>query len=785
MDTDYYKQYEPFFGSWKIVRLIGEGTYGKVFEIGRSEYGIAEKAALKIISIPASKSEYNSLLTDCMDERSATEYFRNYMQEMIREISLMSKLKGNSYIVCYEDHEVKNRTEAVGWDIMIRMELLTPLNEYTREKGTLGKDEVIHLGIDICKTLEVCQKYDIIHRDIKPENIFVADYGNFKLGDFGIARIASQTSGASTRAGTNAYMAPEIYRGEHYGKTVDLYSLGLVLYRLLNDNRLPFMPQYPAPLRFQDRENAQAMRLSGAPIPAPAHADPVLANVIAKACAYNAEDRFATATDMRLALESLLQPEKAAESTAHVENEQHQTSTNVILSVEADEESDEATISRFADKEPPARRSDDEDKTVSRFTYANNTAQSDITSDQESVRSANDEDSSEIINKPQKKSGLKETVAILLAGVSVAGCIYLKLKPINSENRSAPSLSSSDSINSTSSKTADTDLASSSPSIVSANNMTQQEKSKYRVETIARPDEFSGAIQMETFGYADASDTKWNMLQIDSSDCYVQKLERTFDENGYTNQVTVTYKDGKTGTFSATHEEVAQHEKKICVETLEGENHLQFEITLQDNQDGKPETLAIRYLNLDVDDGYEFKYDVVYKEDGLIEVHMTDTDDPVNNDENQSNESEICILFKNSDTSNPNLYSVTYSVTGTDDDVYSEAFEFIPEIDGSTWGQLVILDEDTPSGSMFYRGNWLTALVGNSIASNVTAFIMNEDFSFEDPFDIADFGDYRTFRLDGNVTETEYDENGNLESVTATQNDGTTKKFTFTYTSIE
>ena len=60
MDTDYYKQYEPFFGSWKIVRLIGEGTYGKVFEIRRSEYGIEEKAALKIISIPASKSGNDS-----------------------------------------------------------------------------------------------------------------------------------------------------------------------------------------------------------------------------------------------------------------------------------------------------------------------------------------------------------------------------------------------------------------------------------------------------------------------------------------------------------------------------------------------------------------------------------------------------------------------------------------------------------------------------------------------------------------------------------------------------
>jgi len=763
MDTEYYKQYEPFFGSWKIVRLIGEGTYGKVFEICRSEYGIEEKAALKIISIPASKSEYNSVLTDCMDELSATEYFRNYMQEMIREISLMSKLKGNSYIVCYEDHEVKNRAETVGWDIMIRMELLTPLNEYTREKGTLGKDEVIHLGIDICKALEICQKYDIIHRDIKPENIFVADYGNFKLGDFGIARIASQTSGASTRAGTNAYMAPEIYRGEHYGKTVDLYSLGLVLYRLLNDNRLPFMPQYPAPLRFQDRENAQAMRLSGAPIPAPTHADPALANVIAKACAYNAEDRFSSATDMRLSLESLLQPEKTASGTVHIASESPQPSSNATPNPysEASSESDEATISRFADN-AAATQQEDEDKTVSRFAYANAPVQSDTILEQGPVPSVNKNDSSAIVQKPKKKSGLKSTVAITLAGAAIVGGVFLKVTGIKSDH------------------------ASSNPSIVSANSMAQQEESKYIVKTITRPNEFSGAIQTETFGYADASDTKWNTLQIDSSDCDVQKLERTFDENGYANQVTVTYKDGKTGIFSVTHEENSQQEKKICIETLEGEAHLQFEITLQDNQDGKPEVMAIRYFNLDVGDGFEYKNDVVYKENGLIELHQAYTDKVVNNDEDQNIVSDNYVLsIKNADTSNPNLYSLTYTEAGIDSVLDQDTFELIPETDGSTWGQIVILNGDTPSKSMFYRGNWLKALVGNTMAANVTSFIMVEDIPFEDPFDIADFGDYKTFSLEGDVTETEYDENGNLESVTATQNDGTTKKFTFTYTSIQ
>lgn len=753
MDTDYYKQYEPFFGSWKIVRLIGEGTYGKVFEICRSEYGFEEKAALKIISIPASKSEYNSVLTDCMDELSATEYFRNYMQEMIREISLMSKVKGNSYIVCYEDHEVKNRTEAVGWDIMIRMELLTPLNEYTREKGTLGKDEVIHLGIDICKALEVCQKYNIIHRDIKPENIFVADYGNFKLGDFGIARIASQTSGASTRAGTNAYMAPEIYRGEHYGKTVDLYSLGLVLYRLLNDNRLPFMPQYPTLLRFQDRENAQAMRLSGAPIPAPAHADPVLANVIAKACAYNAEDRFATATDMRLALESVLQPEKATESTAHVESKQHQMSTTSIPRAEADEESDEATISRFVDKEPP-NQPQDEDKTISRFSFANDAVQPDTSPEQGQILSTNENDISEATRKPQEKSKVKGVAAIFLVGIAVAGFAFLKVNSNGGENNVGALLSSS--------------------STASTEDSTLPQKEKFRIETLAHVEVMSGIDRVETFGYTDNSDTKWSTLETNVAETNGwKKIERTFDENENVNQVRITTTDGDIKTFSVTHED-SDAQKEVCITSMD-EEPLQIIITSQNNQEHKLTKANLLYI--DSDGEYTFEYSASYKKDHSIELQQTYTE---NGDIYYSGIASI----SSANGANQNEYNFESSMA--DGDPTSEVCKVFPNIGESDWGHLVITDEGNFESSYLYHGDWVSAQFVKVLNGDIVMSAVN-DFSFtvEDPFDIAGFLGHQAFSLQGLATEINFDENGNLESVTASQNDHMTEKITFTYAPVE
>ena len=301
-------QYTPgeiVFGNWTLTRLIGEGSFGRVFEAEREDFGRVYKAAIKIITIPQSQSEIKSVMADGMDIDSVTAYYRGFVEELVDEFSIMSRLKGNSNVVSYEDHTVVQHKVGIGWDILIRMELLTPLIDYA-QSTTLTRKDVTQLGIDMCKALEVCQKFNIVHRDIKPENIFVSEIGDFKLGDFGIARTVEKTTGGLSKKGTYTYMAPEIYRGDAYGSSVDVYSLGIVLYRLLNDNRTPFLPEYPAPISHSDREKALAKRISGAQLPRPKNADGRLAEIVMKACAYDPKERYSSPMQMRDELEAIL-----------------------------------------------------------------------------------------------------------------------------------------------------------------------------------------------------------------------------------------------------------------------------------------------------------------------------------------------------------------------------------------------------------------------------------------------------------------------------------------------
>ena len=262
------------------------------------------KAALKAITIPASQSEVRSVMSEGMDESSVRTYFGGFVKKLVQEFALMSKLKGNSNVVSYENHQVIEHQNGIGWDILIQMELLTPLDEYIRQKKMISRQEIIQLGIDLCKALELCQKHNIIHRDIKPENTFISENGDFKLGDFGVARTVEKTTSGLSKQGSYPYMAPEVYNGKPYGTTVDIYSLGLILYRLLNGNRLPFLPLAPAPITYADRENAWAKRFNGAPLPMPSHAEGRLGEIVLKACAYEPKDRYSSPVQMRQDLEA-------------------------------------------------------------------------------------------------------------------------------------------------------------------------------------------------------------------------------------------------------------------------------------------------------------------------------------------------------------------------------------------------------------------------------------------------------------------------------------------------
>ena len=301
-----YRKYEPVFGSWYLSKLIGKGSFGKVYEIRREEFGTVYKAALKIISIPQDDDDIKSRMAEfSSDVKTVSEYYEDILKVFINENAIMSQLKGNSYIVSYEDHQIFRHDDGIGYDILIRMELLTPLLDRMM-KRSLEEREVIKLGIDMCNALEVCHRKNIIHRDIKPQNIFISDNGDFKLGDFGIARTMEKTTGGMSKKGTYKYMAPEVFRGDDYDETADIYSLGIVLYSLLNGNRGPFLPAPPARVSHADEENARMRRFRGEELPDPAAADNVLAHIIRKACAFVPEERYRSAEQMRKDLESYL-----------------------------------------------------------------------------------------------------------------------------------------------------------------------------------------------------------------------------------------------------------------------------------------------------------------------------------------------------------------------------------------------------------------------------------------------------------------------------------------------
>lgn len=249
---------------WRIIEQIGEGQHSKVYKIEQLINNEKVICALKYV-------DYANISND-----------KNTLKQLRNEIKIINKINGNDNIIKYysaTDSESQKK-------IFITMELLDSINTVYAGKR-ISDNEVLKLGKDITKALEYCHKNGIIHRDIKPGNIYRTDDGTFKLGDFGISAKESNSS----NYGTPSYMAPE-YTEEDSDERVDIYSLGILMYSLLNNGRLPFEN------RRRTLYKAIEMRNSGTKIPIIPGVDIHLMRVILKALEYNKEKRYKSATEM-------------------------------------------------------------------------------------------------------------------------------------------------------------------------------------------------------------------------------------------------------------------------------------------------------------------------------------------------------------------------------------------------------------------------------------------------------------------------------------------------------
>ncbi|HEY3497256.1 MAG TPA: serine/threonine-protein kinase [Polyangiaceae bacterium] len=211
-------------GEYRIVRLLGEGGMGKVFEAEERLSG--RRVALKVLRPELSRSEPGRRL------------FEN-------EMTILSKLDHPNVVRCLACSEVEG-------ELMMALELLPgrTLREVLENEGAVEWPRAVAMVQQIARALGAAHEHEppIVHRDLKPENVMLLEDGTVKVTDFGIAKVlAALGTVTSHSVGTLAYMSPEQIDAGPIDARSDLYALGLVLYELLA-GRPPFESGSPREL---------------------------------------------------------------------------------------------------------------------------------------------------------------------------------------------------------------------------------------------------------------------------------------------------------------------------------------------------------------------------------------------------------------------------------------------------------------------------------------------------------------------------------------------------------
>ena len=222
-----YKEY------YEIIKLIDSGAYGKVYK-GRDKT-TKELRAIKVISLEKIK---DNLLSQ-YGTNEIEEQLNLCINGFIEEFNNMKKCSNNNNnsVRCYEYFNNKN-------NFVIIMELcdnnlLQLLNKRIKEKGEgFNIEEIYDIMIQLNNTFKRMKENNIIHRDLKLENILIKYIDKekyiIKLSDYGCSkRLISLSRNCNTYSGTLLYMSPEILKGEEYNYKCDLWSIGIIIYRLI------------------------------------------------------------------------------------------------------------------------------------------------------------------------------------------------------------------------------------------------------------------------------------------------------------------------------------------------------------------------------------------------------------------------------------------------------------------------------------------------------------------------------------------------------------------------
>lgn len=199
----------PRLDSFKVIKVIGKGSFGKVFLV--KEYQSGEMFALKVL-------KKDNIIKRNQVEHTKTE--RNVLgyvnHPFIVGLNMAFQSKNKLFFVL---------------DYCAGGELFFHLGKL----GKFAEPRACFYAAEITLAIEYVHNLDVIYRDLKPENVLLDARGHVRLTDFGLSKegISDSSSGANSFCGTPEYLAPEILNRQGHGRAVDWWSLGALLYEML------------------------------------------------------------------------------------------------------------------------------------------------------------------------------------------------------------------------------------------------------------------------------------------------------------------------------------------------------------------------------------------------------------------------------------------------------------------------------------------------------------------------------------------------------------------------
>ena len=265
--------------SYQVVRLVGEGGMGRVYEARHLRLR-DRRFAVKVLH---------------------SEFARQpeIVARFQREAESASIIGHPNVCDVYDVHKTSDGVPYLIGEFLEGEEL----GAYLKRKGRMDVASACNVARQVCRALAAAHERGIVHRDMKPENVFLANQGAssiVKVLDFGISKAGQRDTRLTETGmimGTPSYMAPEQARGEKVDLRVDVYAIGALLYQMLTGERPFDLPEPAATLTMVLTQEPRRPRSLVPSIP------DALELVIQHAMAKDAKDRYQTAMELEAALQ--------------------------------------------------------------------------------------------------------------------------------------------------------------------------------------------------------------------------------------------------------------------------------------------------------------------------------------------------------------------------------------------------------------------------------------------------------------------------------------------------